>query len=110
MWRAWDEPPTIDHRPSLNAWRIEESLEEWCCAEERHEYYEPFIDRTRNRAAATVQIVTGLDRDASRQALEKLSEMQDEIDNEVFGPLIYQAREAYEAALMALGSMAGVNA
>ena len=102
MWRAWDEPPSIDHRPSLNAWRIEESLDEWIDADG---YVAVFADRAREAAAATVQIVTGMDRDASRQALEKLSEMQDEIDNEVFGPLIHQAREAYEAELMRLGTM-----
>ena len=103
MWRAWDEPPSIDHRPSLNAWRIEESLDEWIDADG---YVAVFADRAREAAAATVQIVTGMDRDASKHALLKLQQMQDEIDNEVFGPLILQAREAYEAALLGLARMA----
>lgn len=99
-YRAFERPPAGDHRPSLNAWRIEESLNEWIEAPQ----YLTVASRQEN-AAATVELVTGLDRHASKHALLELQQMQDEIDNEVFGPLIYQAREAYEVALLALARM-----
>ncbi len=107
MYRAWEEPPTFDHRPSLCAWLIETAL---VLHQEAYQYEEPFRGQLWNRADATVQVVTGMDREAAHRALLYLDELQDGISEAVYGAPEKIAIAVYEEALVVLGSKGKVAA
>lgn len=102
VYHVFHGPPTRlpDNHGLVVAWLIETALKTHHDAYELPEHNEQ--DRAWDVAAAIVQAVTGLDREAAHRALNHLDELQADIAAALVNAQWHAAREAYEEGLFAL--------